>query len=54
MIGTCVWCKKENIRLIRHHYPVPKSKGGKEKVYICKICHKKWHKAHGIKIITNS
>lgn len=39
----CQWCKCNTAIAHKHHYPVPKSKGGKETVTICPNCHTEFH-----------
>lgn len=39
----CEWCKSKTLVLHRHHYPIPKSKGGTETVNICPNCHQEFH-----------
>lgn len=39
----CEWCKSTVLRLHGHHYPIPNSKGGKHRVYICPACHDEFH-----------
>ena len=38
----CNWCGKNPIQ-VKHHYPIPKSRGGKEMVDICATCHSLYH-----------
>ena len=40
----CEWCGKESYILHRHHYPIPRNKGGTEIVNICPNCHYTFHK----------
>ena len=40
----CEWCKQECYILHEHHFPIPKSKGGKNIVKICPNCHYTFHK----------
>ncbi|MBD2492179.1 hypothetical protein [Aulosira sp. FACHB-615] len=40
---VCEWCKAKTLILDRHHYPVPKSKGGDKIVNICPNCHQEFH-----------
>ena len=46
---TCEWCKEKTAVLQEHHYPIPRAKGGEEKVYICPNCHYTFHKLVGNK-----
>lgn len=47
----CPWCGMETNRVVKHHFPIPKAKGGKEVVSICLDCH---DKAHGRLILDAS
>ena len=40
---TCQWCGIKTNAIQEHHYPIPKSKGGKEIVKICPNCHYEYH-----------
>lgn len=40
---VCEWCKTKTNAIQEHHYPIPKSKGGKEIVKICPNCHYEYH-----------
>lgn len=40
---SCEWCGAKTYALQRHHYPIPKHKGGKETVLICPNCHYEYH-----------
>jgi len=42
----CEWCGKKTWDIVLHHYPIPKSKGGKQVVNICEECHSKFHYGH--------
>ena len=47
MCGTgdkCEWCGNLSPILHEHHYPIPKHKGGIDKVHICPNCHYTYHK----------
>lgn len=39
----CEWCNSQVITLESHHYPIPKSEGGKKTVDICPDCHSAFH-----------
>lgn len=39
----CEWCGLYTFAIQEHHYPIPKSKGGKETVRICPNCHSEYH-----------
>lgn len=39
----CQWCNGYALVLHKHHYPIPKSKGGTETVNICPNCHYGFH-----------
>ena len=41
--NICEWCKVKTTTLHFHHYPIPKSKGGTEGVFICPNCHHEFH-----------
>lgn len=41
--GKCPLCNQEKVPLCCHHYPIPKSKGGKKCVRICLNCHFRFH-----------
>lgn len=40
---TCEWCKIKTAVLHKHHYPIPKRKGGVDIVNICPNCHHTFH-----------
>lgn len=40
---VCEWCGGKSIVLQKHHYPVPKAKGGTETVNVCPNCHYGFH-----------
>ena len=40
---VCEWCGCYTAVLHKHHYPIPKSKGGTETVNICPNCHHEFH-----------
>lgn len=40
---VCEWCGISTTVLCEHHYPIPKSKGGKKVVKICSNCHQEYH-----------
>ena len=40
---TCEWCNYNSYVLHKHHYPIPKAKGGTEMVSICPNCHYQYH-----------
>lgn len=40
---VCEWCKCTTTSLHNHHYPKPKSQGGKKTVSICPNCHQHFH-----------
>jgi len=40
---VCQWCGIKTAILHKHHYPVLKSRGGKETVDICPNCHSEFH-----------
>ena len=42
--NKCEWCGNLSPVLHEHHYPIPKHKGGTEKVNICPNCHYTYHK----------
>lgn len=44
--GTCDWCGCRTFALQEHHFPIPKSKGGKDIVKICPNCHYEYHKIY--------
>lgn len=39
----CEWCGERTYAIQRHHYPIPKSKGGDKTVGICPNCHSLYH-----------
>lgn len=39
----CEWCGCKTTAIQKHHYPIPKSKGGTETVNICPNCHYEYH-----------
>lgn len=39
----CEWCGVHTSVLHKHHYPIPKSKGGTKVVNICPNCHHEFH-----------
>lgn len=39
----CDWCGKKSYILHKHHYPIPKNKGGQDVVNICPNCHCTYH-----------
>lgn len=39
----CEWCGVYTSVLHKHHYPIPKSKGGTKVVNICPNCHNEFH-----------
>lgn len=39
----CEWCGKESYILHKHHFPIPRSKGGTNTVSICPNCHSTYH-----------
>ena len=39
----CEWCGCKTYALEKHHYPIPKHKGGTETVLICPTCHREYH-----------
>jgi len=41
----CEWCgnTKESWDMLRHHFPLPRSLGGKATVNICRSCHDQFH-----------
>lgn len=39
----CEWCGGQSPALQRHHYPLPRSEGGKDTVKICGSCHAEFH-----------
>lgn len=41
--NRCEWCGNKTYALQEHHFPIPKSKGGKETVLICPNCHYEYH-----------
>lgn len=41
--AVCSWCAVRTAVLERHHYPIPRSKGGTETVSICPNCHTEYH-----------
>ena len=42
-LDECLWCKTKTFYLHEHHFPIPKSMGGKETVKICPNCHSEYH-----------
>ena len=40
---VCNWCGGKSIVLQKHHYPIPRAKGGTEIVSICPNCHYGFH-----------
>lgn len=40
---VCEWCGCRTSAIQKHHYPIPKRKGGKETVNICPNCHYEYH-----------
>ena len=45
---TCEWCGTKTFMLNSHHYPIPKSQGGKKVVHICPNCHYEFHYLSGM------
>lgn len=41
--NECEWCNVKTSVLHKHHYPIPKSKGGTDIVNICPNCHHEFH-----------
>jgi hypothetical protein len=41
--NICEWCGRESYILHKHHFPIPKSKGGTNTVNICPNCHSTFH-----------
>jgi hypothetical protein len=41
--NCCQWCNIETIIIHKHHFPIPKSKGGIDTVNICPNCHYSFH-----------
>lgn len=39
----CEWCNIDTFILHKHHFPLPRSKGGVETVKICPNCHYSFH-----------
>lgn len=39
----CEWCGCKTTAIQKHHYPIPKIKGGTETVNICPNCHYEYH-----------
>lgn len=39
----CSWCKIKTTILHKHHYPIPKRKGGNQIIKICPNCHSEFH-----------
>ena len=39
----CEWCGCKTNAIQEHHFPIPKSKGGKDIVKICPNCHYEYH-----------
>lgn len=48
---VCEWCGCGCNVLNEHHYPIPKSKGGKKIVKICPNCHYEFHSINKSQII---
>lgn len=44
---VCEWCGQKSYLLHKHHYPIPKSKGGVKTVNICPNCHCAYHQIIG-------
>ena len=42
----CDWCGTKCLILHKHHYPIPKSRGGSDVVYICPNCHCVFHSVY--------
>lgn len=40
---VCKWCGGKSIVLQKHHYPIPRAKGGTETVSVCPNCHYGFH-----------
>ena len=49
----CQWCGVKTLYLQEHHYPVLKSKGGKDIVSICANCHSEFHNKLFIGLVKN-
>lgn len=44
--GVCAKCGlTRSIQM--HHYPIPKSEGGKDVIPMCAKCHKRYHSVNG-------
>lgn len=41
--AVCEWCGCKTNAIQKHHFPIPKSKGGKDTVNICPNCHYEYH-----------
>jgi hypothetical protein len=41
---TCWLCARPLGRLVEHHHPIPKSRGGRETVAVHPICHRTLHR----------
>ena len=46
--SKCEWCGKGS-QDVSHHYPIPKSRGGKDMVRICAGCHHRFH--YGVLVV---
>jgi hypothetical protein len=51
-IYPCEWCKSSTVILHRHHFPIPKHKGGKLTVSICPNCHCEFHILQNMTLFT--
>jgi len=43
-LRRCSWCNCSTTSLHEHHYPLSKSKGGKQVIGICPNCHSEFHR----------
>lgn len=48
---TCPWCNGKTIVLHEHHFPVPKSLGGTDTIFICPGCHYEYHHLVTIRVV---
>lgn len=40
--SPCPWCGRR-LATVPHHYPIPRSQGGKQTINICGRCHRLYH-----------
>lgn len=50
-VYTCTWCGIKTNVVDKHHYPIPRAKGGTEVVEICPNCHAEYHRCESSYVI---